>query len=110
MNEEYLFVFAYESPMIRSANERRENYEEQIGAFRISAESERRALAWGRELARWYADELFGKGKGNWSDSNYQSWIEPKPEKKLEKFAKSFAVVAFGEYPDINVIRKAFSD
>lgn len=111
MKEEYLFVFGYEPPEYRPYNSRAGSDPQLCtGVFRIVAESEREALAWGRELARWYVDELFGKGIGNWSDTVFASWIEQDANKELGEFAHTLPIVDFGKYPDINVFRKAFSD
>ena len=70
----FVFRFGYESPQQVVANARHGWDDESSQWVVIDASDEAAALAWGREVAERFVQELRG---GSWRAGNFAHWIEP---------------------------------
>ena len=84
----FLFVFGYESPAERAANEREGTDFEPSRAIWVRADSEGEALRKGRDYAERFVRQQFQQaGVGDfagWAEGDFAHWIEDKP---LERFS-----------------------
>lgn len=82
---------------------------ESTGILRIVADSDKEALEWGIEVARWYLSCLHGEESGyTWSSDDYAVWTE----KKGVDFEGDGEIVEIraGEFPSFETLRKYLND
>lgn len=70
----FVFFFGYESPEQTAANAAHGWDDESSQYVAIEAPNEAAALAWGREVAERFVQEL---GAGSWKAGGFAHWVEP---------------------------------
>jgi hypothetical protein len=112
--EEFLYLFGFESPDERRANESVGTDFESCGVLRIRADGELAAKTWGAAVAAWYVATLFEAaeppGQVGWTDSNFATWIETDPNDVLRSVVARLPVIAVGERPDFDLMRSVLQD
>ncbi len=108
MGQKYLFGFSFEDPGEYRSNRDFGTDFETERYFTIIAHSEDDALEWGRVLARWFVDSLFGDGEEHWGPENYVNGIERNPDQRIERMSGWLHPVMEGEYPDFEEVKRAF--
>lgn len=106
---EFAFIFGYESPDDVAANAVSGDAEK-IGFFRIIAESEDAALAWGKTLAETYVKRLFAPLEQTWAAGAYAVWIEHEPDAELREALAQAPLIAVGEDADFEETRTLLRD
>jgi len=107
---EFLYRFGYEAPADLATNSAGGD-QESCGYFRIAAQTEEDALAWGHRLAFWYVQRLFGESEvERWSPTGFATWIEYSPNDILKEGSANISAVAASEFPDFEELINAFGD
>ena len=105
----FAFIFGYESPDDVAANAVGGDAEK-IGFFKIIAESEDAALAWGKTLAEAYIKRLFAPLEKSWAAGDYAAWIEAGADPELGEALVEAPLIAVGEDADFEESRRLFRD
>lgn len=112
---EYLYIFGYEFPAQRLANDKHGWDDEDSYAFFIEAESPDHALNWGEEVSEAFCKFLYEESgwRGaipSWKADEYARWIESKPEVIESARQWGSPRIAVGEMPDFatwpNIVRR----
>jgi hypothetical protein len=101
---EYLFIFGFESPDERAANEANGTDFESSAAVRILAEDEQQALAWGQEIADQFVRGLFLPQEVSWKNERFSGWIEGTPDEGLQHVWEDIPLVKVGEHPPSDIL------
>ena len=92
----FLYIFGFQTPRQRNGPSARDDENSEM--IWISAESDRAALEWGREISERFVNLLFDNPSVSWKDDAFAHWIE---EDKL-KSSSDVQMVNSGEYPDFD--------
>jgi hypothetical protein len=93
----FVFRFGYESPEQSAANAAHGWDDESSQWVVIDAPDAAAALAWGREIAERFVQEL---GAGSWITGTFAHWIEPL---SACPWAVGREPVVCGQFPDFSV-------
>src|SRR5690349_22260464 len=104
----YIYGFGYESPVEFATNRDSGTDFESSALFRIRAESEQSALAWGEQLSEWFVALLFKDPAKSWKAEAFARWIEQTPDQATTDAASKLEPVDVGKYPDFLVVAAAF--
>ncbi len=110
--QDYVFMFAYESPFDVEINERKTTpweWEavESFGFYRVRSSTKSAAASWGREIADWYVMKLFGDtAPGRWSSTGGQGWIDEGEHDPLPPDTLESPILSEGHYPSFQVLHE----
>ena len=105
----YLYVFGYCTPGQWLANKEHGWDDEDSCAFFIEADSEEKALDWGRQVSELLVGRLFEKDPRfnktlSWKEADFANWIEHKPLARFSGLAlEMLPVVKVGEVPELRL-------
>jgi len=104
---EYLYIFGYEAPVQRLANDKHGWDDEASYAFFIEAETTEQALLWGREVSEEFFRYVYQKSGWDgplpsWKEDRYGYWIEDDPETIAQARQGGSPRIAVGEIPDFS--------
>ena len=103
--KQHLFVFGFEAPSDRAANERFDGDQESSNAVWIQVDTETEALSRGREYAEEYVARLYRDAGASvipsWTADGYAHWICAHPLKDFSGLAlESFPIIGCNDAND----------
>jgi len=109
--DKFLYIFGYMTPTQHINNASLGWDDEDSEAVWIIAETEEKALEWGREISRKFITILCGQLVGYWHENNFANWIEQNGAAKYgaEQLTR-IPWVKYGEYPDIAKMLLKYGD
>ncbi len=106
MTQEYLCVFGYETPT-QLENNRLHGWDDETSmAIYITAEDEDTALAWCRNVAEKFVQQIFAPKQMSWKEAGYACWVEKDPKSRFGAVELDVERVAIGQYPEFRKIFK----
>lgn len=99
----FLFRFGFESPEQFHANNAHGWDDEDSQGVLISARTEDEALAWGRQIAEAFLQQLYQDKLISWLVRGYANWLE-----KPGEFWPGLQHVRVGDWPDYTVWLKPY--
>jgi len=102
---EYLYIFGYEFPAQRLANQKYGWDDEDSYSFFIVAENTDQAIEWGREVSEAFFNHIYQRSDWkreipSWKEIGYAHWIEDDPETISQARRWRCPQITAGEMPD----------
>jgi hypothetical protein len=95
----FLYIFWFVTPEAEDYNRKHGTYDEFNRGVFIEADTEEKALEWGREVTEEYVKWLF-KDNRSWKKKPFAHWIESKLDDCDEDYLQKLPTIKYGEFPD----------